>query len=74
MTKTSYPQPPSRTHFQQIPLKVVKKIADAEAAKPKKAGPRNLIVEPTSGKTEPYSGQVRMSLMAAEPSSAKWWR
>jgi len=57
------------THFDQIPIEVVKKIADRDTSKadrdtpkadgdtPKKdkGGRNNLIVEPASSKTEPYS-------------------
>jgi len=44
-----------RTHFEQVPLAVVKKVIDAEAVKPAKTGAKNLIVETAPSKTEPYS-------------------
>jgi len=43
------------THFDQIPIEVVKKIADQDAPKKENGGRANLIVEPASSKTEPYS-------------------
>jgi hypothetical protein len=39
----------SRTHFEQIPLEIVKKIAKADVSKDKKAR-TDSIVEPVSGK------------------------
>ena len=44
-----------RTHFEQIPLAVVKKVIGAEPVKPATTGAKNLIVEEASSKTEPYS-------------------
>lgn len=49
MTKTK-----PRTHFEQIPLKVVKKITEGAASNAAPVGPDNMIVEPASRKTEPY--------------------
>jgi hypothetical protein len=43
-----------RTHFEQIPLKVVRKIA-AGAALKEPVLPDNMVVEPASRKTEPYN-------------------
>jgi hypothetical protein len=49
------------THFDQIPIEVVKKIADRDTPKkddrdtPEKEKGGNVIVEPASSKTEPYS-------------------
>jgi len=46
----------ARTHFQQIPVEVVKKIAVVDGPKKKKAAViRNVVVEPPARKTEPYS-------------------
>jgi hypothetical protein len=45
----------SRTHFEQIPLEVVKKIALVESPDEQRIGPDNLVLEPASQKTEPYS-------------------
>jgi hypothetical protein len=45
----------SSTHFDQIPIEVVKKIADRDAPKKENGGKGNVIVEPASSKTEPYS-------------------
>jgi hypothetical protein len=42
----------SQTHFEQIPLEVVKKIAETDASNDEKAG-ADVIVKPVSGKSEP---------------------
>jgi hypothetical protein len=45
-----------KTHFEQVPVEIVKKIAEKEQASDQKeiAGP-NVIVETPATKTEPYS-------------------
>lgn len=43
------------THFEQIPIEEVKKIADPDVPKKETGGKGNVIVEPASSKTEPYS-------------------
>jgi hypothetical protein len=48
MTKPSAPARKSRTHFEQVPLDVVKKIAEADVSKDKK--PRNMPAR-SPGKT-----------------------
>ena len=48
----------SRTHFEQIPLEVVKRIADADVSKDEKPG-TDVIVEPVSGKSEPNRALAR---------------
>ena len=45
----------SRTHFEQIPLEEAKKAGKEEGSKKTTAGTDNLILEPASKKTEPYS-------------------
>ena len=45
----------SRTHFQQIPIAVVKKIEKARAKKGTETDRENVRLEPPSRKTEPYS-------------------
>ena len=45
----------SRAHFEQVPLEVVKKIAEADVSKDEKAA-TDVIVEPASGKSEPNRG------------------
>ena len=52
--KTSDVKTKSETHFEQVPLEVVKKIASAEESK-ETAGTDNLIIERVPVKTEPYS-------------------
>jgi hypothetical protein len=54
MKKTSRATRKSTTHFEQVPLEIVKRIADREASKTQKPKPDNVIVEPMSRKTEPY--------------------
>jgi hypothetical protein len=51
--KTSDVKKKSGTHFEQVPLEVVKKIAGAEESK-ETAGTDNLIMERVPVKTEPY--------------------
>jgi hypothetical protein len=53
--KTNQAKRKPTTHFEQVPLAVVKKIADPDASNTDKAGPHNVIIEPASRKTEPYS-------------------
>jgi hypothetical protein len=44
--------PESRTHFEQIPVEVVKKIAEEDVSS-EKAGGDNAIVKPVSRKSGP---------------------
>jgi hypothetical protein len=48
----------SRTHFEQIPLEVVKRIAEADVSNDEKAG-TDVIVEPVSGKSAFNRGRPR---------------
>jgi hypothetical protein len=43
------------THFEQIPVEIVKKITLEKPSPKKPTGPRNVVAEPTAQKTEPYS-------------------
>ena len=54
MMKTKDAKRKPRTHFEQVPLKVVKKITDGAASNAATVGPDNVVVEPASRKTEPY--------------------
>jgi hypothetical protein len=54
----------SGTYFQQIPVEVVKKIADVDDPKERKTEGGNLFFEPASSKIEPYS--VRAELLFRE--------
>jgi hypothetical protein len=45
----------SQTHFEQVPLEVVKKVLSGEAVKTDTAGTNNLIVETAPRETKPYS-------------------
>ena len=40
----------SRTHFEQIPLEVVKKVAKVDVSRDDKTGTDNGMVKPVSGK------------------------
>jgi hypothetical protein len=40
------------THFEQVPLEVVKKIGEPDASKDKKGGTAHLAVEPASRKKD----------------------
>ena len=57
--KTSAFKRKPTTHFEQVPLEVVKKIVDSEAAERARAELHDVIVEPSSQKTEPYSIPAR---------------
>ncbi len=43
------------THFEQIPVAIVKKITVEKPSLKKPTGPSNVVAEPTAWKTEPYS-------------------
>jgi len=51
MAKSNDAKPKSQTHFEQVPLEVVKKIADQDVSKDKKPGPVRAGAEATSRKT-----------------------
>jgi hypothetical protein len=55
MTKRITPRPKPRTHFEQIPLDVVRKVAERDLSKKHKTGDGKVIREPAARKTEPYS-------------------
>lgn len=50
MTKSNEATRKSRTHFEQVPIEVVKKIAEQDVSKDKKAGTARVGTEPTSSK------------------------
>jgi len=43
------------THFEQIPIEIVKKIAEEEESDEKEIKSPNVVVETPATKTEPYS-------------------
>jgi hypothetical protein len=49
----------TKTHFEQIPVELVKKIADPEVPTKKIIRDDNLIVRTPVRKTQPYSISVR---------------
>jgi len=59
VTKKSDVKRKPGTHFEQVPLEVVKKITGGEGVK-EKAGTDNLIIERVPVKTEPYSMPSRL--------------
>jgi hypothetical protein len=44
-----------KTHFEQIPIEIVKKIAEEEESDEKEIKTPNVVVETPATKTEPYS-------------------
>ena len=50
MAKSNDATRKSQTHFEQVPIEVVKKIADEDLSKDKKAGTVRVGAEPTSRK------------------------
>ncbi len=50
MAKSNDATRKSQTHFEQVPVEVVKKIADQDVSKDKKAGTVRVGAEPTSRK------------------------
>jgi hypothetical protein len=59
MTKTSRAKRKSQTHFEQVPLEVVKARLGGEAVKTGRAGTNNLVVETAPRKTEPHGRAAR---------------
>jgi hypothetical protein len=55
MTKKKDAKRKPTTHFEQVPLKVVKKITDGAGSNAENLGSDNMVVEPASRKTEPYT-------------------
>jgi hypothetical protein len=53
--KTPPAKPRPRTHFEQISVAEVKKIAEQQESKRGLGAPANVIAEPNARKTEPYS-------------------
>ena len=50
MAKSNAATRKSQTHFEQVPIEIVKKIAEQDAPKDKKVGTARVGVEPTSRK------------------------
>ena len=50
MAKSNDATRKSQTHFEQVPIEVVKKIAEQDVSKDKKGGAAGVGVEPTSRK------------------------
>jgi len=44
-----------KTHFEQVPIEMVKKIAEEEETDEKEIKNPNVVVETPASKTEPYS-------------------
>ena len=62
MTKPNSAMRKARTHFEQVPLAVVKRIAEADVFKAENAAPENRVGEPAPGKTWPRSAPPRSLL------------
>jgi hypothetical protein len=50
MAKSNDATRKSQTHFEQVPIEVVKKIAEQDVSKDKKAGTARIGAEPTARK------------------------
>ena len=60
MIKTSRAKRKSQTHFEQVPVEVVRrKVLGGEAVKTDRAGMNDPMVETAPTKTEPYSLATR---------------
>ena len=60
MIKTSRAKRKAQTHFEQVPVEVVKsKVLGGEAVKTDRAGTNNSMVETAPTTTEPYSLKTR---------------
>jgi hypothetical protein len=46
MAKSNAATRKSRTHFEQVPIEVVKKLAEQDAPKPRKAGTTRVVRQP----------------------------
>jgi hypothetical protein len=55
MTKPIRLRPKSRTHFEQVPLEIVKKLVVPDVLKKPHARTGDVVREPASSKKEPYS-------------------
>lgn len=54
-----------KTHFEQIPVEMVKKITEEEEADEREVKSPNVVVETPATKTEPYS--VSSSMLCRKP-------
>jgi hypothetical protein len=70
MIKTSRAKRKPRTHFEQVPLEVVKKVLGGEAARIDTAGSKALAVETAPGKTRPYSLTRAIAKADTKPKAA----
>jgi hypothetical protein len=62
MTKRIPQEPATRTHFEQVPLDIVRKVTERDLSPKQKKGNGQVTREPSSRKTEPYSvGAHRIS-------------
>ncbi len=67
MSKPSQARRKSRTHFEQVPLEVVKKIAVEDVAKTKRASPLSLIVATGGGAIEEDRAAAGRQRLEAAP-------
>jgi hypothetical protein len=70
--KTSNGRRKARTHFEQVPVEVVKKIA-GRPSKTRKTGSRDVTIEP-SKKTEPYSMEAASFAPDVKTALTGWLR
>ena len=70
MIKTSRAKRKPRTHFEQVPLELVKKVLGGEAVKTDKAGTNDGIVETAPRKTRPYTLTRSIARADTKPKAA----
>ncbi len=77
MKKTRAAKRKPGTHFEQVPLEIVKLIAIADngnagnVRKTKKAGPGTVFLDSPAGKTEPYSMPARRLTLNGDQTAAR---
>lgn len=70
MIKNSRARRESRTHFEQVPLEVVKKVLGGEAVKTDKARTNDVMVETAPRKTRPYALARSIAKADTKPKAA----
>jgi hypothetical protein len=59
MKKTDGATRKARTHFEQVPIDVVKRVAEADVSREENAGSDKVIRQPAPGKSQPPSVPAR---------------
>ncbi len=71
MIKTSRAKRKPQTHFEQVPLEVVKKVLGGEAVKTDRVGTNNLTVRTAPRKTQPSSLTRSIAKADMKPKAAR---